>query len=301
MGRDPIRATVNDSNKFAAVIEGIEIIAELICRYAIVEDLYPQSSSAAGIELEKALVKLYAAILTCLSRARRYLEERKAARIMKSGLSPGNEFDDYLENIRLAREEVRQCTDLADRQDQVRHHGETKHLLVAIDAPLRRIADELKDVQDQLQTSKRTRILQWISPEPHIQYHEQAKKDILPGTGQWVLSDVDFVMWRNDSASSILWLHGIPGSGKSKLVSIVIEDALRSFHDGLGTQPAYFYCSRNTAEPTRSDPEKILASIARQLSSFQTGKALLSPATDLYKRKEAEGFASGPLRIEESC
>ena len=113
--------------------------------------------------------------------------------------------------------------------------------------------------------------------------------------------DPEFVKWRNDSASSILWLHGIPGSGKSKLVSIVIEDAFRSFHHGFGPQPAYFYCSRNTAEPTRSDPEKILASIARQLSGFQTGQALLSPVTDLYERKEAEGFASGPLRADESC
>ena len=81
----------------------------------------------------------------------------------------------------------------------------------------------------------------------------------------------------------------------------MIEDAFRSFRQRFGPQPAYFYCSRNTAEPTRSDPEKILASIARQLSSFQTGQALLPPVTDLYKRKESEAFASGPLRVDESC
>ena len=135
-----------------AVIESIETVAEVICRYAIVEDLYPHSSSAVGNELEAALIKLYAAILICLSRARRYLEQRTAVRILKSGLSPEIEFDEYLENIRLAREEVRQCTDLADKQNQVRHHGETKRLLTDINTPLRRIADELKDVQDQLQS-----------------------------------------------------------------------------------------------------------------------------------------------------
>ena len=122
----------------------------MICRYAIVEDLYPHSSSTIGNELEAALIKLYAAILMCLSKARRYLEQRTAVRILRSGLSPGIEFDDYLDTIRLAREEVRQCTNLADKQDQVRHHGDTKRLLIDIDTPLRRMADEMKDVQDQL-------------------------------------------------------------------------------------------------------------------------------------------------------
>ena len=66
--------------------------------------------------------------------------------------------------------------------------------------------------------SKRTEILRWISPEPYIQHHEQTKKDVLLGTGQWLLSDPVFDKWKKESVSSILWLHGIPGSGKSKLV-----------------------------------------------------------------------------------
>jgi adenylylsulfate kinase-like enzyme len=41
--------------------------------------------------------------------------------------------------------------------------------------------------------------------------------DVLPGTGQWLLSDPVFDKWKKESVSSILWLHGIPGSGKSKL------------------------------------------------------------------------------------
>src|SRR5579871_2202713 len=32
-------------------------------------------------------------------------------------------------------------------------------------------------------------ILLWMSPEPYIQHHEQTKQDVLPGTGQWLLSD----------------------------------------------------------------------------------------------------------------
>jgi hypothetical protein len=41
---------------------------------------------------------------------------------------------------------------------------------------------------------------------------------VLPGTGQWLLSDIAFETWKNESVSSLLWLHGMIGSGKSKLV-----------------------------------------------------------------------------------
>jgi len=76
---------------------------------------------------------------------------------------------------------------------------------------------------------------------------------------------------------------------------------LKSFKAGNNPQPVFFYCSRNPAEPTRSDPTSILASLARQLSSLGPGKPLLKPTVDLFEKEEAEGFASGQLQIEESC
>jgi hypothetical protein len=51
-----------------------------------------------------------------------------------------------------------------------------------------------------------------------MQYHKQASQGVLPGTGRWLLSDPVFKKWKDESASSILWLHGMQGSGKSKLV-----------------------------------------------------------------------------------
>ena len=83
--------------------------------------------------------------------------------------------------------------------------------------------------------------------------------------------------------------------------SIVIEDALKGFQAGYNAQPVFFYCSRNAAEPARSDPQAILASLARQLSYLEPGKPLLKPTIELYRKKEAEGFASGLLQMNESC
>jgi len=62
--------------------------------------------------------------------------------------------------------------------------------------------------------------MQWLSEEPFLGHHNLMKEDVLEGTGQWLLSDPVFKRWKDESASSILWLHGIPGSGKSKLVYV---------------------------------------------------------------------------------
>ena len=74
---------------------------------------------------------------------------------------------------------------------------------------------------------------------------------------------------------------------------------MRSFKAGNNPHPVYFYCSRNPAEPARSNPQAILASLARQLSSTQPGKPLLQPSIDLYDDEEAEGFVSGPPQLDQ--
>lgn len=80
----------------------------------------------------------------------------------------------------------------------------------------------------------------------------------------------------------------------------MIEDAIKAFDSGQSPAPVYFYCSRNTAEPTRSSPDAIVASIARQLSSSQPGQPLLPPIITAYNQREETGFASGPLKIKDS-
>ena len=51
-----------------------------------------------------------------------------------------------------------------------------------------------------------------------MEHHEQISKRALPGTGRWLLDDPAYAQWHKESASSLLWLHGKVGSGKSTLV-----------------------------------------------------------------------------------
>ncbi len=81
--------------------------------------------------------------------------------------------------------------------------------------------------------------------------------------------------------------------------SIIIEDAKTNFTAGQDPEPVYFYCSRSTAEPERQDPDAVLASVSRQLSTVHGGKALLAPTIERYQ-KQGAGFRSSGLYTEQS-
>lgn len=70
---------VNDTKKLELVIEGLTWISELVCRYTIVEALYIHNASAAHKELEEAIVKLYAKIVSHLSYTMKYFGQGTAS------------------------------------------------------------------------------------------------------------------------------------------------------------------------------------------------------------------------------
>jgi hypothetical protein len=72
---------------------------------------------------------------------------------------------------------------------------------------------------------------------------------------------------------------------------VVIEDSMNGSDGSYSCPLAYFYCSRNVAEPDRSDATQILRCIARQLSSSSPDRPL-SPATvELYRKSVGLGTA----------
>lgn len=51
---------------------------------------------------------------------------------------------------------------------------------------------------------------------------------------------------------------------------------------------AYFYCSRHTAEPQRADPNEVMRSILKQLSSSGPDLRIKEPVAKAYKKKKKE-------------
>ena len=74
---------------------------------------------------------------------------------------------------------------------------------------------------------------------------------------------------------------------------------IQKFKAGQNPRPVYFYCTRSGAEPERSKPNAVFASILRQLSCVQPNAPLLNPVIETYKR-QGEGFASNGLDLDDS-
>ncbi|KAH7308040.1 hypothetical protein B0I35DRAFT_483330 [Stachybotrys elegans] len=91
-------------------------------------------------------------------------------------------------------------------------------------------------------------VLRWIGPLSDLKsaYEKHLAERGFLGTGDWILSEDKFGKWwaydaANSPESSIFWLRGKKGSGKTILSSVVIEHCQRV----EGTHTGYFYCREN--------------------------------------------------------
>jgi hypothetical protein len=127
----------------------------------------------------------------------------------------------------------------------------------AIERLRRKIQKPAKDVEERL-----GKICGWLSaPDPSTNYHK-AHKMRQAETGLWLLQNARFAEWKQ-SAASRMWLHGIPGCGKTILSSTIIEHLLQHCHGDASMVTAYFYFDFNDAQ--EQDPELMLRSLLSQL------------------------------------
>ena len=68
----------------------------------------------------------------------------------------------------------------------------------------------------------RTAILRWLSNIPYQDHQTAARKEVQEGTGGWFLQDDVYGAWKASDETSLLWLRGPPGCGKSKLMYVPI-------------------------------------------------------------------------------
>jgi hypothetical protein len=65
-----------------------------------------------------------------------------------------------------------------------------------------------------LPASEQRMVLEWLSSTDAAESHRAARAKHEPGTGNWLLASEDFGLWLT-CTMELLWLNGIPGSGKT--------------------------------------------------------------------------------------
>jgi ankyrin repeat protein len=137
-----------------------------------------------------------------------------------------------------------------------------------------RLIDQSNVYHKRLDETKHLELLQWLSSSPFTRHHEAISETRMPNSALWLLNHSRFTTWRDSSSSSMLLLHGIQGSGKSKICSAVVDAFLNERASNQFTAPvAYFYCADCEFEPERAEASHVMRSILRQLTIMNTSQS----------------------------
>jgi len=109
-------------------------------------------------------------------------------------------------------------TEFGTIEDDLRHHLQVlqqSSSAIAVTATLDVLAQQRAQVKEDL--------LSWLSDFPYEQRHEERYAKKHPGTGDWLIQHDKFQSWVQSPSSTVLWVYGGPGTGKSFLAANVLE------------------------------------------------------------------------------
>ena len=163
------------------------MIARLIGRCTILQNIYLPRISAASKEFKEALVRLYATMMSYLSKAKGLSEQNSVKRMLKSAIVTSDEFVKSLQDMVTEEQNVERYTILldAEKSNSISHSSGALSIsedekyaglldLRKLDGPVVRTSSQWNDIE----------ILRWVSPQPYMEYHKRVFKHALSGTGR---------------------------------------------------------------------------------------------------------------------
>jgi hypothetical protein len=101
--------------------------------------------------------------------------------------------------------------------------------------------------------SQRQEVIRSLESVNPSSLHHAAFKKHEEHTSNWLVQSPEWINWLDrENPQMFLWIHGIPGSGKTVLASFIIEQVKAHCSNNLGLCHAYYYChySHNQDEGT---------------------------------------------------
>lgn len=147
----------------------------------------------------------------------------------------------------------------------------------------RQFLEERSTIKHKLNSSEDMKILDWLTlvdyglqQSDYIRRREQ-------GTGQWLLDSPEFKTWIN-TKNQTLFCPGIPGSGKTILTSIIVEELSLRFSTDTSIGIAYLYFNFRRHDEQKID--NLLASLLKQLAENQPSLPVaVKELYDQHKKK----------------
>ncbi|KAK1540024.1 uncharacterized protein CCOS01_01338 [Colletotrichum costaricense] len=260
--------------QLTAIFGAADRILGIVRRGQIYESVYGLASAnltePSKILLRDSLIELYRRSLDSLASTSNRLDGQVSwATQFLAALTDSSRAEPFLSDLTDAENDVSRCAEACVCEATERN----LQLLQSLHSPLRRIDDRVTQLLNNFQEMKRQErehAMDHIS-NVKVDYIHVAKKEMrTEGTCEWLVQHPRFLAWEEPSFSSILWLNGQVGAGKTFLTSKVVDRYRSRPGDALGSPEndegfAHFYCDRGVAG--RRDVKSILSSYMVQLST----------------------------------
>ncbi|RFU25373.1 hypothetical protein B7463_g10968, partial [Scytalidium lignicola] len=176
----------------------------------------------------------------------------------------GTRFKGLLEGLRLHRQLIIEQAELLHfEESQSNSQAVLAHIQQYEQDRLEKLA-RFKTQEQNERDQKYLAILDWFSAAQSTTASHETFREIrspYAGSGNWILKHEKIQNWRemDPPVSSILWLNGIPGAGKTILASVITDSCLQDTSCTTG----YFYCQED--DPEKNDCISIFRGLLSQL------------------------------------
>ncbi|XEU97320.1 hypothetical protein FSHL1_002606 [Fusarium sambucinum] len=296
-----LQAMVAENQYTESVFELISLIPHFVISGHVLEVVYvndkkrledSQDVSYLGQQcvnnLSEELVKLYSSLLAALEYSHSSFMLKKGKRKVVA-LFNSSEPVGILNELKAQYQQVSNCGQDCGRILAYISSHKYLTLLDEVKISIEHLGDRVLEALVHISDQDCLRTLQKISGILFRSHHEEVKRKRTVGTCEWILRKDKFLEWESND-TSLMVLYGNPGTGKTFLVSKVVDYCCDNAQ--LDEAVAYFYCKRD--EANRKTPQDILRSILRQLSTplkqVESGK-IHQTLKGLPDRLETSGMA----------
>ncbi|KAM0492985.1 hypothetical protein ACHAP8_009514 [Fusarium lateritium] len=289
-----MQAHVSQCQDLVAILDCAEKVLRLVQKGRIYEAVYLQQLSDEVSEsresLRNALIETYKQALKLLVHAADQFQKGKGKRFLDALMNP-KQGETLVNDLTKSEENLSRAVQASESEHRQMDNAETKRLLERLNEPLRYIDDKVGVMLQHIEQNVLRTALGSISDVNIAGQHEFRALKRTKGTCEWLLEHEEFHGWEGSCVSSILWLKGGVGTGKSTLTSKVI-DRYRVPAEELVNKPAidegfaFFYCSKSGTKGSKDDMFiQILRCFLRQLATVPHHPEKIDP--DLIKLCQA--------------
>ena len=202
------------------------------------------------------------------------------------------QFGDIQETLQSCMDRVEREVDLAEKEEAHAERERAESDRRTGSFRWNKTEQTNQKIEDFLDDHNKSKVDQWLGLVNYDSNHKTAMKLRHSGTGRWFLQGQAFQTWLNND-NSFLWLHAIPGAGKTILISSAVEylkENIQSQEVGL----AYFYTDYK--ESQKKEPSQILCTLLSQLA--KNNKHIFQRVQSFFQEQRKENPAYCP-RLEE--